>query len=60
MGAIDKISRAKEASEAEDQLRVTLRLRHDHDGIADFNDSHTHAEVLQLFDDTIARLEAKP
>ncbi len=27
------------------------------DGITYFNDGHTHAEVLQLFDEAIARME---
>lgn len=30
------------------------------ESVAGFNDSHTHAEVLALFDETIAYLEANP
>lgn len=38
------------------ELRKTLNTSEMH-GITMFNDSHTHDDVLKLFDDTIARLK---
>jgi hypothetical protein len=44
-----------EISEAEEALRSAVSG----DSVVDFNDSHTHAEVLTLFDRAIAIEEAK-
>lgn len=51
------MARDIEASAAKEALRYTLHALHGDDRIAVFNDTHTHAEVLNLFDETINRLK---
>lgn len=57
-GAIDKITAGNGAWEGAYDILLGL-VTEDDDciGVADFNDTHTHAEVLALFDRAIARAE---
>ena len=59
-GAIFKAENGKDIGGiAEGALMETLGTRHYDRHVPQYNDSHTHAEVLQLFDVTIERLEAE-
>jgi hypothetical protein len=40
------------------QIQLEALLTHGYTALSYFNDTHTHAEVLALFDRAIARLEA--
>ena len=48
--------RASNASEAGHRARVQLAMQIGSPSVANFNDIHSHAEVLALFDRVIARL----
>jgi hypothetical protein len=41
------------------QIQLEALLTHGYTALSYFNDTHTHAEVLNLFDRAIARLEAR-
>lgn len=57
IGAIERI--AKKSTKALQVVEKFYRILPSGDGLADFNDSHTHAEVLALFDRAIARAESE-
>ena len=57
LGATDRVTRYK-GIRADNALYSALGMPPDI-GIANFNDSHTHAEVLDLFDRAIAAERAK-
>ena len=61
LGAIRRYTpyTVREVLLAETELQFTLGLRNMRLAVATFNDTHTHGEVLQMFDDTIARLEKR-
>ncbi|PDT15877.1 hypothetical protein CO670_15380 [Rhizobium sp. J15] len=60
-GAIDKITAGNRAWGGAYDVLLDLLVSEDDNclGVADFNDKHTHAEVLSLFDRAIARAESE-
>lgn len=56
IGAIAKVSGRSTDGDARNALRDIIGGRR---SIANFNDEHTHAEVLALFDRAIARAESE-
>lgn len=58
-GAIQRITENPLMSDADRLLESICNERFSL-SVGDFNDTHTHAEVLALFDAAIAELEAQP